>query len=245
RSTIAARPAGDPPAASTAANLGYLSYTSGSTGKAKGVAIAHRSTVAMLRWAREVYSRAELEGVLASTSICFDISTFELFLPLVCGGRVILAGNALELPRLPAASAVTLINTVPSALRELLRLGPLPPAVRTVNLAGEPLPRALADGAYRQPGVERVFNLYGPSEDTTYSTFARIARASTAAPPIGRPLGGTAAYVLDRGLRPSPQGVPGELSLAGEGLARCYLERPQLTAERWLPDPFAERPGQR
>ncbi|MCP4663342.1 MAG: AMP-binding protein, partial [bacterium] len=170
---------------------------------------------------------------------------FELFLPLVCGGRVILARNALELPELPAASAVTLINTVPSALRELLRLGPLPPAVRTVNLAGEPLPRALVDAAYRQPGVERVFNLYGPSEDTTYSTFARIARVSTAAPPIGRPLDGTAAYVLDRGLRPSSLGVPGELYLAGAGLARCYLERPALSAERWLPDPFADRPGQR
>ncbi|MCP4658447.1 MAG: AMP-binding protein, partial [bacterium] len=186
----------------------------------------------------------ELAGVLASTSICFDISVFELFVPLVRGGTVIVAENALELPE-PAAAAVTLINTVPSALRELLRMGDLPPSVRTVNLAGEALPRPLVEQAYRQPNVERVLNLYGPSEDTIYSTFARIARQGKIAPPIGRPIANTRAYVLDRHGQAVPSGVIGELTLSGEGLARGYLHRPEKTAELFVPDPRSETGGAR
>src|SRR6185369_4116143 len=151
-------------------NLAYVIYTSGSTGEPKGVAISHASAVSLVRWAREAFPAADLEGVLAATSIGFDLSVFELFVPLAWGGRVILATDALELPRLPAAGEVTLVNTVPSVLSELLRGGPLPPAVRTVNLAGEPLPGPLV----RQVGSARVLNLYGPSEDTTYSTCAEI-----------------------------------------------------------------------
>ena len=101
---------------------------------------------------------------------------------------VILAQNALELPDLPAAGRVTLVNTVPSALAELVRAGGLGPSVRTVNLAGEPLPRPLADRIHATGTVERLWNLYGPSEDTTYSTFAQVAREGSAPPDIGRPL---------------------------------------------------------
>ncbi|MGH7835346.1 MAG: non-ribosomal peptide synthetase, partial [Candidatus Binatia bacterium] len=107
-------------------NLAYLLYTSGSTGKPKAVAIEHRSPVALLSWAHSVFSAAEVAGVLASTSICFDLSVFELFAPLTMGGRVILAENALALPELAAASDVTLINTVPSAIAELLQLNGVP-----------------------------------------------------------------------------------------------------------------------
>ncbi|MCP4662492.1 MAG: amino acid adenylation domain-containing protein [bacterium] len=237
--------ASNPVPTATADNLAYLIYTSGSTGRAKGVAIAHRSAVAMLEWARAAFAREEFAGVLAATSICFDLSVFELFLPLTQGGTVILAESALDLPDLPAAAAVSLVNTVPSALRELLRLAALPPSVRTVNLAGEALGRELVEGAYEHPGVERVLNLYGPSEDTTYSTFARLPRGRATAPPIGRPVANTRAYVLDRHQRPLPPGVPGELFLGGEGLARCYLDRPELTAERFVPDPFGEQAGAR
>ncbi|MCP4664659.1 MAG: AMP-binding protein, partial [bacterium] len=174
RSALAGHSAANPLVPGTAANLAYLIYTSGSTGRAKGVAIAHRSAVAMVEWAREVFSPAEVAGVLASTSICFDLSIFELFVPLSRGGAVILAENALALPTLAAGPEVTLVNTVPSALRELLRLAPLPAAVQTVNLAGEPFHQTLVDEAHRQAAVKRVLNLYGPSEDTTYSTFARL-----------------------------------------------------------------------
>ncbi|HEV7518181.1 MAG TPA: AMP-binding protein, partial [Thermoanaerobaculia bacterium] len=126
-----------PRAAPTAAgaplpgNLAYLIYTSGSTGKPKGVAIEHRNAVALVLWARQAFSAAELSGVLFATSVAFDLSVFELFVPLAWGGRVILAENALALPGLASAGEVTLVNTVPSALAELVRQGTLPAAVRT------------------------------------------------------------------------------------------------------------------
>ncbi|HYO14120.1 MAG TPA: amino acid adenylation domain-containing protein, partial [Thermoanaerobaculia bacterium] len=220
-------------------NLAYLIYTSGSTGRPKGVAIQHRSAVTLLRWARGAFAREDLAGVLASTSICFDLSVFEIFLPLVEGGTVILADNALALPSLPAAPEVTLLNTVPSAARELVRDSRLPESVRVVNLAGESLPGELVRQLYDQPGVREVWNLYGPSEDTTYSTWAKIGRELPREPVIGRPVAGSRAYVLDAGLEPLPAGVPGELYLGGAGLARGYLGRPELTAERFVPDPYA------
>jgi acyl-coenzyme A synthetase/AMP-(fatty) acid ligase/acyl carrier protein len=131
-------------------------------------------------------------------------------------------------------------------MTELVRLGALPPSVRVVNLAGEPLRRRLVDDL-RKSGVPRVLNLYGPSEDTTYSTWTEAGGepADPGDPGIGRPIAGTRAYVLDRQGEPMPAGVPGELFLAGSGLARGYLDRPDLTAERFVPDPFATDPGGR
>jgi non-ribosomal peptide synthetase component F/acyl carrier protein len=220
-------------------------YTSGSTGRPKGVAITHHSAVTFVRWSLDFFTPEELGGVLASTSICFDLSIFELFVPLSCGGKVILAEDALALAELPAAGQVTLVNTVPSALAELLRAGALPASLKTVSLAGEALQNALAQRAYEREGVERVVNLYGPTEDTTYSTCAVVERNNSGPPPIGRPVADTQIYLLDAGLRPVPVGVAGELYLGGEGLARGYLRRPALTAERFVPNPFADRHGAR
>ncbi|HEY4589733.1 MAG TPA: amino acid adenylation domain-containing protein, partial [Thermoanaerobaculia bacterium] len=232
-------------------NLAYLIYTSGSTGRPKAVAIEHRSAALLTGWARNVFSPAELAGVVASTSIAFDVSVFELFATLTSGGTVILVENALAIPALknpgalPAGVEARLAPMVPSAAAELLRSDGLPATVATLNLGGEALPRALAQRAYERPETARVYNLYGPSEDTTYSTFALIARGPGRTSPIGRPVDGTRAYVLDRRLQPMPAGVPGELYLAGGGLARGYLGRPELTAERFLPDPLADEPGAR
>ncbi len=231
------------PYAPIASQLAYLIYTSGSTGRPKGVAITHGSAVRLVAWAGETYSRDELTGVLAATSINFDLSIFEIFVPLSFGGAVILAENALALPELPAAGEVTLLNTVPSALAALLDLGPLPRSVRTVNLAGEPLRRPLAERVLAA-GV-KLWDLYGPSEDTTYSTGARVQAGDLREPSIGRPVAGSRAYVLDRSLHPAPLGIPGELGLGGAGVARGYLGRPELTAERFVPDPFAPEPGAR
>ncbi len=225
-------------------NLAYLIYTSGSTGRPKAVAIEHRSAVAFVRWAQSVFSAGELAAVLASTSISFDLSVFELFVTLSSGGRVVLAANALALPALPAAAEVTLINTVPSAMAELVRAGALPAGVRTVNLAGEPLKGSLAR-AVQELGVERVLNLYGPSEDTTYSTCEVVERGSRREPTIGRPIAGTWARLLDPRLQPVAAGEPGEIYLGGAALARGYLGRPELTAERFVPDPLASQPGDR
>jgi amino acid adenylation domain-containing protein len=223
-------------------HLAYLIYTSGSTGRPKAVAIEHRNAVALVDWAAEVFPPEDLAGVLASTSINFDLSVFELFVPLALGGTVILADNALALAGLPEAGSVTLVNTVPSAMAELLRLEALPPSVRTVNLAGEPLTRSLVMEIGTKSGA-RVLDLYGPSEDTTYSTFAR--RRGDEPATIGRPLSGGRAYLLDHWQQPAVAGAPGEVWLGGAGLARGYLHRPDLTAERFVPDPFADAPGGR
>ena len=234
------------PAVTTdASHLAYVLYTSGSTGKPKGVAITHGSAIAFLYWAREVFSPQELAGVLASTSICFDLSVFELFVPLSWEGRVIVAENALALPTLPRAQEVTLINTVPSAMSELVKVEGVPSSVRTVNLAGEPFKSELVRRIHQGTRVTRVYNLYGPSEDTTYSTVALLADTGDRPPPIGRPISNTQLFVLDRHLQPVPIGVVGELYLGGGGLARGYFARPDLTAERFIPHPFAQEPGAR
>ena len=223
--------------------LAYVIYTSGSTGQPKGVAIAHKSTSTLLHWARELLSPEDIGGVLASTSICFDLSVFEIFVPLSWGGKVILAEDALQLPTLPMADEVTLVNAVPSVMAELLRAGGLPRSVRTVCLAGEPLSTSLVGQIYRQQSVLRVLDLYGPSEDTTYSTCA--VRSFNAAATIGRPIDNTQVYILDTHLDPVPVRVPGELYLGGAGLARGYLSRPDLTAESFIPNPFSNTPGAR
>jgi amino acid adenylation domain-containing protein len=226
-------------------NLAYLIYTSGSTGRPKAVAIEHRSAVALASWARRTFSREELAGVLASTSIAFDISVFEILLTLGLGGTVYLARSALELPELPAASEVRVVTTVPSLMAELLEVGALPPGVRAVGLGGETLAGTLVERVYAAPGVERVLNLYGPSEDTTFSTVAEVPRGAPGEPLIGPPVDGTRATVLGPRGELCPLGVPGELLLGGAGLARGYLGRPELTAERFAPDPFAAQPGAR
>ncbi|MET0647985.1 MAG: amino acid adenylation domain-containing protein, partial [Pyrinomonadaceae bacterium] len=241
---VEARAGGDAREA-LAENVAYIIYTSGSTGRPKGVAITHGSAAILIEWTRRLFTPEQLAGVLASTSVCFDLSVFELFATLCCGGSVILAENALALPALPAAADVTLVNTVPSVMAELLRAGSLPEGVRVVNLAGEPLPLPLAQRVWAEPGVTHLYNLYGPTEDTTYSTWAAVGNDDARAPVIGRPLPDTRAYILDARLRPTPVGVAGELYLAGEGLARGYHRRPALTAERFIPDPFADEPGGR
>ncbi|HVN80284.1 MAG TPA: amino acid adenylation domain-containing protein, partial [Terriglobia bacterium] len=228
-----------------AENLAYVIYTSGSTGKPKGVAIQHRSSVAFLYWARGIFGPEQFAGILASTSICFDLSIFELFFPLCWGGKVILAENVLDLRSSPAIREVSLINTVPSAIAELVRVGDLPASVHTVNLAGEPLQNKLAQQIYRQSRARQVFNLYGPTEDTTYSTFAEVRRGADTSPSIGRPIDNTAVYLLDRHLHPVPVGIKGELYIGGSGLARGYLNHPDLTAEKFIPNPFGEQGGTR
>ncbi len=226
-------------------NLAYVLYTSGSTGKPKGVTIEHRSVVAFLNWARSVFTAEQLAGVLAATSLCFDLSVFELLAPLSCGGKVILAKNIFHLPNLPAAQEVTLLNTVPSVIAELLRAKGIPSSVETVLLAGEPLPQKVVDRLYQKSTIQKVFNLYGPSEDTVYSTYALVKQKSQKVPPIGRPIANTQTYILDVNLQPVPIGVLGELYLGGAGLARGYFNQPALTGDQFLPNPFDHELGAR
>ena len=226
-------------------NLAYLIYTSGSTGRPKGIMIQHQSVVALVSWAQTVFTPEQLTGVLASTTICFDFSVFELFLPLSSGGKVILAENALSLPSLPAADQVTMVNMIPSAIAGLLKADALPSGVNTINLGGEPLALQLVQELYQRPQVTDVFNLYGPSEGTVLSTFNRIPKDLAQTPSIGHPITNAQAYVLDNHLQPVPINVVGELFIGGAGLARGYWQRPDLTDEKFIPHPFSSEPGAR
>ena len=234
-------PTDDPAPRATPDNLAYVIYTSGSTGLPKGVAIAHRNVLALIDWSNRVYSTEDLQGVLASTSICFDLSVWELFVTLSSGGSIVLARNALELPELVDRDRVRLINTVPSAIAALHRSGQIPPSVRIINLAGEPLKQALVDSLYQQPWLVHVYDLYGPSEDTTYSTYTR--REAGGQANIGRAISNTQSYILSPDLQPVPVGSAGELYLAGAGVTRGYLARPGLTAEKFVPNPFSSDGG--
>lgn len=223
----------------TPKDAAYLIYTSGSTGRPKGVLIEHRNVVALIEWAKSYFSASSLSGVLASTSVCFDLSIFEIFLPLSTGNTIVLVNDVLELPMSENADRVTLINTVPSAMSALLEVG-LPRSVCTVCMAGEFLPTKLVDRVY-EVGVERVIDLYGPTETTTYSTC--VLRERGAAATIGKPIGNTRIYLLDDNLRQVPPGAMGEIFIGGEGVARGYLDRLELTQERFLSLPEIEPQG--
>ncbi|MBO0783480.1 MAG: amino acid adenylation domain-containing protein, partial [Ktedonobacteraceae bacterium] len=227
-----------------AENQAYIIYTSGSTGRPKGVSIPHRNAVGLFCWMEENFSAEELSGVLASTSLCFDLSIFELLGTLSLGGKVILVKDVFGLIENGRAMEVRLINTVPSAMRELLRVGGVPAGVRTVNLAGEALRRELVDELY-ELGVEEVKNLYGPTEDTTYSTGETVEREAGRGVTIGTPLSNKQVYILDARLDPVPVGAKGELYIGGAGLARGYLGRAELTAERFIPNGYSGKGGER
>ena len=227
----------------SAAHLAYVIYTSGSTGRPKGVAIEHRNAVNFLYWAQSSFTAEQLARTLFSTSLNFDLAMYECFAPLTVGASIQIVRNALDLVQ--TRHPVTLINTVPSAIQALLEAGGIPDTVRTVNLAGEPLKRALVERLFAQTDVDTVCNLYGPSETTTYSTWMAMRREQGFAPHIGRPLANTRIYLLDVHGQPVPVGVAGEMYIGGAGVARGYLNQPELTAERFVADPFANEPNAR
>jgi amino acid adenylation domain-containing protein len=224
-------------------NLAYVIYTSGSTGRPKGVQIEHRTASGVLHWLRDTVTDEERACALGATSVCFDVSVAEIFGTLCWGGTLVLVENALALAHV--REPIRLASMVPTAAAELLRQSAIPSTVRTLALGGEPVPRALADALYAGTSVERILNLYGPTEDTTYSTCALIPRDPHHPVTVGRPVTGSAVRVLDGGLRPVEAGGEGELFMAGAGVTRGYLRRPGLTAERYLPDPLSLVPGAR
>ncbi|MCK2215700.1 amino acid adenylation domain-containing protein [Actinomadura sp. ATCC 31491] len=236
-------------------DLAYVIYTSGSTGRPKGVEVEHRSLANLLLAMRDRLGSGPADVWLALTSPAFDISALELYLPLAVGGRMVVAPpGAVRAPAavaaLAAAQGVTHVQATPSVWRLLLPggLGGV-----TALAGGEALPPALA--AELRARCPRVVNVYGPTETTIWSTYAEVGTAAggddggedggeDAAVTIGRPLANTRVYLLDDALRPVPQGVAGELCIAGDGVARGYRGRPALTADRFVPDPFGP-PGSR
>ncbi|MGH3165427.1 MAG: non-ribosomal peptide synthetase [Trebonia sp.] len=218
----------------------YVIYTSGSTGRPKGVVIPHGNVVNLVQWAVTTFGSHGLSRVLASTSSSFDVSVFEMFPPLAAGGCIEVVDDLLALARRPFSG--TLVSGVPSVLASLVSGGSAPPVLDevsgTVVLAGEGLSgQHMAQLRSWIPG-RRIANIYGPTEATVYVTAWFSSAADEAAPPIGRPLDNTRAFVLDKWLCPVPVGVEGELYITGAGLARGYFNRPGLTAERFVACPF-------
>ncbi|NQZ10285.1 MAG: amino acid adenylation domain-containing protein, partial [Algicola sp.] len=219
------------------ANLAYVIYTSGSTGKPKGVMVEHRNTSALINWATSYYSADELACVLASTSLNFDLSIFELFVPLSSGHSCLIVQNILRLTDNNFINpGLTLINTVPSGIGALVDNNAVPPSIKVINLAGEVLKQSLVQRLNKQQ--RRVVNLYGPSEDTTYSTVMSMNAEFSGEPNIGKPIDNTVVYILDTHCQLVPKGCIGELHIGGAGLARGYHNRADLTAQRFIQNPF-------
>ncbi|MFF5112151.1 amino acid adenylation domain-containing protein [Streptosporangium sp. NPDC000509] len=219
-------------------DLAYVIYTSGSTGRPKGVEIPHRALTNLLLAMRDRLGSRRGDGWLALTSLSFDISALELYLPLITGGRVVIVSGATardgrELVRI-AGCGVTHVQATPSGWRMLLDSGFDLPHV-TALAGGEALPAPLGREILRRTG--RLINVYGPTETTIWSMSAEITEPVTTVP-IGEPLANTRVHVLDERLGLLPIGVPGELCIAGDGLADGYRNRPELTAERFADDPF-------
>jgi amino acid adenylation domain-containing protein len=234
-----------PAAGVSSQHLAYVIYTSGSTGKPKGVEVTHRSVVNLLAAMQREFNVGPQDRLLAVTTLSFDIAGLELFLPLVCGGQVILASreaawNGTALAALLQQSGATIMQATPVTWRLLLDAGWTGTPGLKILCGGEALPLELSNRLLATGG--ELWNLYGPTETTIWSTMHKVDARSGPAP-IGKPIANTAAYVLDPSRQLAPIGVPGELYLGGDGLARGYLARPELTTEKFVAHPF--RPGDR
>ena len=221
--------------ASDPEQLAYVIYTSGSTGEPKGVEIPHRALVNFLTSMLEHPGLGADDVLVAVTTLSFDIAGLELYLPLLAGGRVVVApGQTVADPRalsqLLDSSAATVMQATPTTWRMLLDFGWRPHRPLKALCGGEPLPVALAERMH-EAGLE-LWNMYGPTETTIWSTCARLEPGRPLT--IGRPIANTTIYILGKHLEPVPAGVAGELWIGGAGLARGYRGRDDLTAERFL-----------
>ncbi|MFL5538402.1 MAG: non-ribosomal peptide synthetase, partial [Longimicrobiaceae bacterium] len=236
----------------TPGHLAYVMYTSGSTGRPKGVAVPHRGVVNLLRSMRETVGMEPADRVLAVTTYAFDISVLEIFLPLLHGARTIVlprerSGDPAALAEAIRAYAPTVMQATPATWRMLVQAGwEGAPELRAL-CGGEALPAELASELRSRVGG--LWNVYGPTETTIWSTSAAVRGGSAGTVggqvPIGRPLANTRVYVLDAAGEPAPMGVAGELYIGGAGVVRGYLGRPEQTAERFVADPFGGEPGAR
>ena len=241
---LGSHPASDPDDPPRPDDLAYLIYTSGSTGEPKGVLVEHRGLCNVADAQRAVFALDERSRILQFSSASFDASVYDLLLALGSGGTLVLAPQNAIMPGPPLLQTlreerISCVTIPPSSLA-MLPAGTLPD-LTTIIAAGEELPPELV--ARWAPG-RRFFNAYGPTEATIWATIAEC-RDASAVPSVGRPIANTQAYVLDERLEPVPQGVPGELVIGGIGVARGYHGRPDLTAQRFVPDPFRAEPGAR
>jgi amino acid adenylation domain-containing protein len=244
------------PRAGAPESTAYVIYTSGSTGRPKGVEVTHRGVVNFLASMARRPGLGAADVMLAVTTVSFDIAVLELFLPLTVGARIELAGrdtaaDGARLAGLIESSGATVMQATPATWRMLLEAGWSGKEGLKALCGGEALPGDLARELLARVGDSgALWNLYGPTETTVWSALQPVAAADARRlqVPIGRPIANTLIRLLDHGLEAVPAGIPGELYIGGEGLARGYLRRPGLTAERFVPDPLgsaAERSGAR
>lgn len=236
----------------TEADPAYVIYTSGSTGQPKGVVNSHRGIVNRLRWMQDTYALSDRDRVLHKTPIGFDVSVWELFWPLLTGAEMVVARpgghrDPRYLVETIVRSGITVAHFVPSLLTEFLAL-PEAASCRTLRLvvcSGEALPVDVRD-RFLKTLPARLDNLYGPTEAAVDVTYWRCRpETASATVPIGRPVANTRLYVMDRRQRLTPIGLPGELFIGGVQVADGYVNRPDLTASRFVPDPFAADPSAR
>jgi amino acid adenylation domain-containing protein len=228
-------------------NLAYVLYTSGSTGKPKGVQITHRNLVNFLLSVQKEPGLSPHDTLLAVTTLSFDIAGLELYLPLITGARIVLASrneaaDGRKLLDLIRNRKPNVMQATPATWRMLIDAGWEGTPGLKILCGGEALPGNLASQLL--PRCSQLWNMYGPTETTIWSSVYHITSAQATAP-IGRPMANTTFYVLDSATQPVPMGVAGELYIGGEGVARGYLGRPELTAQRFVPDPFDNRPNAR
>ncbi|MEL7476328.1 MAG: amino acid adenylation domain-containing protein, partial [Cyanobacteria bacterium J06555_12] len=227
--------------------LAYQIYTSGSTGTPKGVQISHAAVVNFLAAIQRRLCVKASDRLLSVTTLSFDIAALELFLPLTIGACVQIASrevatDAVQLAKLIKFSSSTVMQATPPTWQMLLDGGWRGDGNLKVLCGGEALPLPLARSLSQS--CRQLWNLYGPTEATIW-TACKLIEPDTGSISLGQPLANTQLYVLDRSGQPTPIGVPGELHVGGVGLARGYFKRPNLTAERFCPDPFSNRPGAR
>jgi len=233
-------------------NVAYVLFTSGSTGRPKGVMITHRAICNHMFWMQRLYPLTDADRVLQKTQFSFDASVWEFYAPLIAGARLVMARSGWQLDssyliKKIDEEKITILQLVPTLLRMLLEHQDFDMCVslRRVFCGGEPLIAGLRDGFYARLNADLI-NLYGPTETTvevTSWTCRRDQEGSNV--PIGRPIDNTRIYITNSHLRPVPAGVPGELSIGGKAPGRGYYNRPELTAERFVPDPFSKEPGAR
>ncbi|MCD0472750.1 AMP-binding protein, partial [Flavobacterium sp. JAS] len=223
---------------STASDLAYLIYTSGSTGKPKGVMVENKNAVELINWSRFEFDSSKFEVMYATTSYCFDMSVYEIFYTLSIGKKIRVLRNALEIKDYINKESKIVLDTVPSVIRKLLEDNLDLKNIVFINMGGEIVP---LDIIKKLPTEKiEIRNLYGPSEDTTYSTCYLIQNKEYKTIPIGKPLSNTQIYILDDSFQPLPIGVTGKVYISGAGLSRGYQNRAELTLEKFISNPFIE-----
>ncbi len=231
---------GPQPSAATLDDLAYVIFTSGSTGRPKGVEISQRALVNFLASMQRAPGISSDDVLLAVTTLSFDIAGLEVFLPLLSGARLVVLSRETAMDGWALRGEIerhqaTLLQATPATWRLLLESGWTGTPNLKALIGGEACPRELA--AQLLPRLGELWNMYGPTETTIWSTIERLS-LDDGPISIGRPIANTQVYILDAHLQPTPVGVPGELHIGGAGLARGYLDRAELTAEKFLQDPF-------